>query len=156
MTTLTPLCTIPDCGRESRALKLCDTHYRRKKQGLDPAAAILRASHKKRPDCLVMGCQRISDFKNLCATHYRNALRHHIPVPKYVEIMESPCGCCGVFTKSLSDRHIDHDHQCCPGTYSCGACVRGILCNTCNVGIGFFHDDIEKLQQAINYLERMG
>lgn len=156
MATVARICTLENCTRETRALGLCDTHYRRKKQGLDPAAAITRKSRKPREECLVIGCVRISDFKNLCGTHYRNSLRHHIPVNEYVLLMDSPCGCCGTFTATLSDRHIDHDHTCCPGTYSCGKCVRGILCNTCNVGIGFFHDSVEKLQQAINYLQRMG
>lgn len=47
---------------------------------------------------------------------------------------------------------VDHDHNCCPGTQSCGECVRGLLCRTCNQGIGDFDDDVEVLEAAIEYL----
>lgn len=28
---------------------------------------------------------------------------------------------------------VDHDHDCCPGGWSCGRCVRGLICSECNV-----------------------
>lgn len=31
---------------------------------------------------------------------------------------------------------IDHDHKCCPGHRSCGSCVRGIVCRSCNLLYG--------------------
>lgn len=48
--------------------------------------------------------------------------------------------------------HVDHDHSCCPGTKSCGRCIRGILCNNHNLAIGMFEDDVELLYAAIRYL----
>jgi len=48
--------------------------------------------------------------------------------------------------------HVDHDHQCCPGTRSCGKCVRGLLCRACNVGLGHFGDDVEILLAALGYV----
>jgi hypothetical protein len=35
---------------------------------------------------------------------------------------------------------VDHDHSCCPGMRSCGKCVRGILCQSCNVRIGIIEE----------------
>ncbi len=47
---------------------------------------------------------------------------------------------------------IDHDHGCCPGTGSCGQCVRGLLCNQFNLMLGFANDQPEKLRAALAYL----
>ena len=42
--------------------------------------------------------------------------------------------------------HIDHDHK--------TGKVRGLLCTTCNLGVGYFKDDVALLQSAIRYLEK--
>ena len=51
--------------------------------------------------------------------------------------------------------HVDHDHDCCSGTNrkTCGECVRGLLCNGCNIGLGAFADDPARLSAAILYLQ---
>lgn len=41
--------------------------------------------------------------------------------------------------------HLDHCHN--------SNKVRGLLCPKCNMGLGLFHDNIEVLQKAINYLK---
>lgn len=49
--------------------------------------------------------------------------------------------------------HIDHDKSCCRGRRSCGACVRGLACDKCNLGIGHFGDDPERIRRAADNLE---
>jgi hypothetical protein len=65
------------------------------------------------------------------------------------------CGICG--TEDPGGRwglsfHVDHDHACCPGKKSCGECVRGLLCSSCNTGVGNFRDDPNRLIAAAAYL----
>lgn len=47
---------------------------------------------------------------------------------------------------------VDHDHSCCPGQGSCGECVRGLLCSTCNRAIGMMKDDPNRLLSAAAYI----
>lgn len=47
---------------------------------------------------------------------------------------------------------VDHDHACCSGERSCGKCVRGLLCQGCNLALGGMQDDPERLRAAAEYL----
>jgi hypothetical protein len=54
--------------------------------------------------------------------------------------------------------YIDHDHKCCDTSSgkrkTCGKCVRGLLCYRCNLGLGQFDDDVDRLRAAADYIER--
>ena len=47
---------------------------------------------------------------------------------------------------------VDHDHERCPGTKSCGKCVRGLCHLSCNLSIGMIGDDSEKMILVANNL----
>lgn len=70
----------------------------------------------------------------------RGILRHNITLEKYQELLDSHDGGCWICGATSEDKRlaIDHDHSCCPGAYSCGKCVRGLLCHPCNLSIGHF------------------
>lgn len=57
---------------------------------------------------------------------------------------------CGMCDEALVDDWcVDHDHSCCAGYKSCGACVRGILCGPCNRGLGHFEKFRELAEQYL-------
>lgn len=69
-------------------------------------------------------------------------------------------GCCylcggGFDLENRKAIHIDHDHECCPSGRdgpSCGKCIRGLACRTCNQGIGAFMDDPDLMERAAKAL----
>jgi hypothetical protein len=63
------------------------------------------------------------------------------------------CAVCGTDTPTNKGWCIDHDRRCCPDKYTCGECVRGILCSNCNTALGLFKDDVDALRSAIQYLQ---
>lgn len=67
---------------------------------------------------------------------------------KMYEDQDGKCAICGL-NKDLGTSKgllVDHCHE----TNK----VRGLLCNNCNSGLGKFMDNIELLNNAINYLQR--
>lgn len=79
---------------------------------------------------------------------------HGIGLPKFEQMLDRQGHRCAICPAALdrSSAHIDHDHGCCPGVYSCGTCIRGLLCARCNLGLGYFRDDPLLLETAIAYL----
>jgi hypothetical protein len=75
-----------------------------------------------------------------------------------LESQGNECAICGsTLAGGRSPRnrfHIDHDPACCPKAgKSCGRCVRGLLCATCNLALGKFKS-VELLEKAIQYLKK--
>lgn len=74
-----------------------------------------------------------------------------IDLDTYHRILKSQNGVCLICHKP--NRHktakvslaVDHDHRCCPGKKSCGKCIRGLLCNRCNLCLGWFEDNRESI-----------
>jgi hypothetical protein len=60
----------------------------------------------------------------------------------FLQRQDYRCAICE--TEPTTRLQIDHDHQ--------TGRVRGLLCQTCNRGLGLFHDNIAKLKNAIKYL----
>jgi len=67
---------------------------------------------------------------------------------RYMEMIAEQDGVCAICECDIGDGlfHVDHCH-------STGA-VRGLLCFSCNAGIGHLKDDVDRLLKAVGYLEQ--
>lgn len=105
-----------------------------------------------------------------CSTHARvrraalKARNHELHVAKtyglppglYDEILKAQggrCAWCQLAEGKSRRLAVDHDHACCPGSISCGRCVRGLLCSPCNQFLGFqMRDNLASVRRGIEYL----
>jgi len=72
----------------------------------------------------------------------------------YLAMLEKGCGLCG---RDLHDRtpDVDHDHSCDhagKGKAACRACVRGLLCRSCNLRVGKFEAGLNLDADVAAYL----
>ena len=66
---------------------------------------------------------------------------------KVAQILKVQNGVCAICQKTDNRKLVvDHDHR--------TGKVRGLLCSSCNTGLGCFKDDQEYLTSAIRYLSR--
>jgi hypothetical protein len=80
---------------------------------------------------------------------------YSITVTEYAEILAEQgmrCAICRRATGARKRLAVDHDHGCCNQPTSCGQCVRGLLCSTCNKTLGHFRDDPAAFLRGALYL----
>lgn len=72
---------------------------------------------------------------------------------RYADIYAMQRGLCAICGQP-AQLAIDHDHDCCAQKRDiCGACNRGLLCTSCNNGLGRFKDNPDILRAAADYLD---
>lgn len=68
----------------------------------------------------------------------------------YLRMVDEQNGMCAICQKpydwETSALHIDHCHV--------TGRVRGLLCHSCNKGLGHFYDDVANLARAVDYLKK--
>lgn len=70
---------------------------------------------------------------------------------RLLEAQDYGCAACGESAPEGKYLKVDHDHACCPGAFTCGKCVRGLLCNACNSMLG--HLENGRVEKLTAYLE---
>jgi hypothetical protein len=61
-------------------------------------------------------------------------------------------GCSATVCGNGRRLHIDHDHECCPGRWSCGECIRGLLCDRHNIAAGMLRNSADECDAMGDYL----
>lgn len=83
-----------------------------------------------------------------CSAYVVKASKYGLDTHQLIEMLAGGCEACGATEKLV----VDHDHSCCPGKNSCGACVRGILCSPCNLAEGILNGDPARAIALTNYM----
>lgn len=85
-------------------------------------------------------------------------IKYNITIEDYDKMFKKQRGKClgclkdqSQFKKAFA---VDHDHSCCSGKTSCGKCIRGLLCQLCNLVIGNANNDVKTLKRLIRYLQK--
>ena len=96
-------------------------------------------------------CSELQDDEKSYGPWCKNCLRlgkYNLTVDEFETLMKEQDGRCVICHRILDPPCVDHDHK----TNK----VRGLLCNTCNSGLGLFRDSIRNLASTIVYLEDNG
>ena len=130
--------------------------------GLEKSRHEFSAHRKNTTDGLCSYCKScnaisVSEWKakNPDKVRTNNLKRYSITPQQYDDMLAAQDGRCAICQAVPGARalSVDHDHSCCPGKQkSCGGCVRGLLCQTCNMLLGATEDSVERLASAIVYL----
>lgn len=165
------ICSFDGCGRPRRGnQEHCQLHYNQRVTGKPLAPIKARPKpvfdENGRRRCGACGAfkpeEAFKTGRNVCRACAHNLFRYRMTPQEFAAIIDRQGGGCAICgTTKPGGRwgtwHVDHDHSCCDGDgiTTCGKCVRGILCSSCNVGIGHMGNDTARLRAAAAYLEGM-
>lgn len=177
-----PTCTVENCDVKHLSRGYCANHYYRWRHhiALDSEVRIKRTADdcrfrddlgrkqcvrcsewfppdtfttsRKSPDGLSSYCAACTSVKNRSNRLMSNYKLTPETLKEMLVVQNNSCAICSSPVE-FSSVQIDHDHACCPGKSTCGKCVRGLLCSSCNTGIGLLKDSSATLKAAIQYLE---
>lgn len=151
-------CLFDGCRMIRANYMVCFGHYAQLKRGA-PLSPIKRpwGTDDEIALCMIPDCDRIAlDYDApLCKPHRRGVWKYGVTLEQLVALYANgSCQICG----SSERLHIDHDHDCCPSLHEskgrgCGKCIRGLLCQGCNMALGSAKDNPQTLRALADYLE---
>lgn len=103
------------------------------------------------PECKSSSRSTVSPRARRTSSAYNRQYTYGITSEEFDALLaaqDGKCAICGTsdFPGRGNAPHVDHCHA--------GGGIRGILCHFCNLGLGNFRDNPERLRKAAEYLER--
>lgn len=149
-----PITLCEHVDRRVAGLGRCNTCYQRHRRHTNPHYANLKKANKKRwkishPEQVRLEAQRYraTPHGKLWAKHNRLKTIYGISPDEHQLLHQQANHCCQICGQNKHRLVVDHDHD--------SGMIRGVLCDKCNRGLGFFDDNPVKFQQAIDYLKRL-
>lgn len=137
-------------------LKICSKCKNEKELNDFPVAKRYKDGH--RPECKACNALYYREYYSKNPERYKEKARnypqhrrHNLTDEQYEALFQKYDGRCHLCLNAIAT-HIDHDHKCCSGNRSCGRCVRGILCSSCNTALGLLKDNSETINRINGYL----
>jgi hypothetical protein len=126
-------CSVSLCEKVHYAKGMCRNHYTRwyNNGSLDSVHDVVKDT-------------KVYRYAHRTATYKREYMlmyKYKLTLEQFLEMSKNGCQICGNITKH--NLNIDHDHACCTGEgATCGKCVRGVVCNRCNMTIGKYENGL--------------
>lgn len=169
-------CVFGGCGRRRYLRKWCRSHYQQYLDGKEltpiraqrPNWAPAERDSEGRKLCTrcelwlpeklfskrKTSSDKLATYCKACHSAYARESRYNLTAEDLMAMIHQQGGTCRLCPARLADGYcVDHNHECCPGTKTCGECVRGLLCQECNKLIGKLESDRERLTKMLAYLK---
>lgn len=126
--------------------KQCSRAYKRKyrQDNYDKVAAYFKAYKAKNRERIREANRKHAKANPHIHRDYMLRKLYGISLKEYNEMLKRQCGYCAI-CHNETKLNVDHCHE--------TKMVRGLLCRSCNQGIGHFMDDPTLLRSAAGYLE---
>lgn len=149
------VCSVSGCESNVQSRGWCSAHYTRFLRFGSPTGLTPKSI------CPVKGCGRAKNKDAvLCGRCRQFGWRYGLGDEQVLWFMDpenrkcSNRGC-----QNKTNLHLDHDHSCCGNDafpsrtkVSCGQCVRGWLCRSCNLAEGYLGADEDRIIGLLEYL----
>ena len=163
----------PSCEKETKRywIGMCSSCYRKLRKQEDPnffktipRTKENREWRRKNPDkvkAAKLTFRSKPDYIDK-ERNYRLTKTYNLSLSQYNEMLISQGGVCTICLKpetrvasngKVNNMTVDHDHTCCNGPFSCGKCIRKLLCHACNVSVGLLNENPDRMRRMAEYIE---